>query len=155
MTADDRPVIADLLRRTSEFNAMDVTVAEELIDTYLMNPVESGYHIQVIEADGKTAGYVCYGEAPLTEGSWDVYWIAVAPEEQGKGLGKALLKAAEDSARAARGRLLFIETSSKPEYERTRQFYYSQHYQFICQITDYYTTGDDKVIFQKRLLNNF
>jgi ribosomal protein S18 acetylase RimI-like enzyme len=140
-----------ILRNTPEFKLAEVAVAEEVIDSYLADPAGSGYHVFVAEADLAVVGYICYGLTPLTEGTWDIYWIAVAPEKQGEGVGGALLAYAEDRIKEAGGRLIFIETSSQPGYEKTRRFYLSHGYEVISRISDFYAPGDDKIILQKRL----
>ncbi len=151
MTGDDKLAIMQILRATPEFTPAEVVVAEEILDSYLHNGSGSGYHVLVAEVSSSVVGYVCYGPTPLTEGTWDIYWLAIAPGEQRRGIGMALLKSAEDEIKAASGRLAIIETSSKPEYAGTRSFHCSQGYQPVCQIADFYAPGDDKVIFQKRL----
>jgi GNAT superfamily N-acetyltransferase len=128
-----------------------VAVAEELIDSYLDDPSGSGYHILVAEADSTVAGYICYGSTPLTETTWDVYWMAVAQEKQGHGIGSALLKSAEKEIMKAQGRLVIIETSSTPLYEKTRRFHLGEGYEIVCRMPDFYAPGDDKLIMQKRL----
>jgi len=128
-----------------------VVVAEEVIDSYLQNPQGSGYFMLVAEAGSTVVGYICYGPTPLTEGTWDLYWAAVAGEKRGQGIGSALWQAAEEEIRQARGRLAIIETSSTPEYEKTRRFHQSRGYEVIARIPDFYTTGDDKLILLKRL----
>jgi ribosomal protein S18 acetylase RimI-like enzyme len=128
-----------------------VEVAEELIDSYLNDPVGSGYHILVAEVDSTVTGYICYGPTPLTEGTWDIYWEAVAPGKQGRGIGSALMKSAEKEIVRAKGSLAIVETSSTPLYEKTRNFYLGQGYEVICRIPDFYAPGDDKLILQKRL----
>ena len=138
-----------ILRRTPEFKPAEVVVAEEVIDSYLHDPGGAGYHALVAELDSAIAGYICYGPTPLTEGTWDIYWMAVAPEKQGQGIGGALLAHAEERIREAQGRLAIIETSSQPEYEKTRRFHLSHGYQIIGRIPDFYASGDDKLILQK------
>jgi ribosomal protein S18 acetylase RimI-like enzyme len=128
-----------------------VVVAEELIDCYLDDPSNSGYHILVAKVDSTVAGYICYGPTPLTEGTWDIYWVAVAQENQRQGIGSALMKSAEKDIVRAKGRLTIIETSSTPGYEKTRRFHLGQGYEVICRIPDFYAPGDDKLILQKRL----
>jgi len=128
-----------------------VAVAEELIDCYLEDTSNSGYHILVAHVDSTVAGYICYGPAPLTEGTWDIYWVAVAREKQGQGIGGALMKSAEKEIVKAKGRLSIIETSSTPAYEKTRHFHLSQGYEIVARIPDFYAPGDDKLILQKRL----
>ncbi len=140
-----------ILRNTPEFKPSEVAVAEEVIDSYLCDPQGSGYNTLVAEADSIVAGYICYGPTPLTEGTWDIYWMAVTPDKQGQGIGGALIAFAEEQIKKAQGRLAIIETSSKPEYEKTRRFHLSHGYEIICRIPDFYAPSDDKLILQKRL----
>ena len=140
-----------LLRGLPEFKPAEVVVAEEVIDSYLADPAGSGYNTLVAQDGPAINGYICYGPAPLTEGTWDIYWIAVAAGEQGKGTGGALLAYAEDRIKEAGGRLIVIETSSQPGYEKTRRFYLNHGYKAVCHLPDFYAPGDDKIILQKRL----
>ena len=140
-----------ILRNTPEFKPSEIAVAEEVIDIYLSNINGSGYHILVAEDDAAAVGYICFGPTPLTNGTWDLYWQAVAQDKRGQGIGGALMKAAEGGIRKARGRLAIIETSSTPLYEKTRRFHLGQGYEIIACIPDCYAPGDDKLILQKRL----
>lgn len=151
MTSGDKPAIMQILRNTPEFKPDEVVVAEEILDSYLDNPSDSGYFALVAEIDATVAGYVCFGPTPLTEGTWDIYWIAVARRLQGQGIGRTLMTAVEDKIKQIQGRLILIETSSKPEYEKTRRFYQSLGYQLVAQIADFYVPGDDMLVFQRRL----
>ncbi|MCJ7515235.1 MAG: GNAT family N-acetyltransferase, partial [Dehalococcoidia bacterium] len=119
MTARDKPAVIHMLRNMPEFKSTEVVVAEEVIDDYLHKSIRSGYHVFVAETDSSLAGYICYGPTPLTEGTWDVYWLAVAPNQQRKGIGKSLLNFAEGNIKKTSGRIAIIETSSRPEYEAT------------------------------------
>jgi ribosomal protein S18 acetylase RimI-like enzyme len=151
MSGEDRPRIAEILRDTPEFKPSEVVVAEELIDSYLDDPSGSGYHVLVAEADSAVGGYICYGPTPLTEGTWDIYWVAVSRQKQDQGIGSALVKSAEEEITKDQGRLVIIETSSTPLYEKTRRFHLGEGYQVVCRILDFYAPGDDKLILQKRL----
>jgi len=152
MTHEDKPHITEILRSTREFKPFEVEVAEELIDSYLNDPVSSGYHILIAEVNSTVTGYICYGPTPLTQGTWDIYWMAVAPEKQGRGIGSALTESAEKEIVKAKGRLAIIETSSTPVYEKTRHFHISHGYEIVARIPDFYEPGDDKLIMQKRLM---
>jgi ribosomal protein S18 acetylase RimI-like enzyme len=151
MTEDDKPGLMNILRHTPEFMPSEVPVAEEVIDAYLRAPGMSGYYIKVAENESGLAGYICYGPTPLTEGTWDIYWEAVARKNRGQGIGSALMESAEIDIRQSRGRLSVIETSSKPEYEKTRRFFIRHGYEVIARIPDFYAPGDDRIIFLKRL----
>lgn len=140
-----------LLKNTPEFKPFEVAVAEEVIDCCLRDNNNSGYFILVAEDNADITGYICYGPTPLTEGTWDLYWEAVEQEKRGRGIGSALMKAAEKEIRQAGGRLALIETSSTPAYEKTRRFHKSLGYEIVARIPDFYSPGDDKLILQKRL----
>ncbi len=151
MERGDKDAISHILQHTPEFLPFEVVTAEELIDAYLLGNESSGYHVQVAEIEGKVVGYICYGPTPVTQGTWDIYWMAVAPELQGKGIGRALIFATEKNIKANNGRLVIIETAGKPEYEKTRLFHSHMGYAEIARVPDYYAPGDDKLILQKRL----
>lgn len=151
MLKKDRPALIEILKDTPEFKPSEVVVAEEVIDSYLNEPENSGYYTLVAEDGSGIAGYICYGPTPMTDGTWDLYWEAVAREKRGQGIGSALMKAAEGAIRKAKGRLALIETSSTPAYEKTRRFHFGNGYNEVARIPDFYSPGDDKLILQKRL----
>ncbi len=128
-----------------------MAVAEELIDSYLDDPSGSGYNILVAEVGSTVVGYICYGPTPLTEGTWDIYWLAVSQQKRGQGIGTALMKSAEEEMIGAKGRLSIIETSSTPAYEKTRNFHLERGYDIVARIPDFYAPDDDKLILRKRL----
>lgn len=88
---------------------------------------------------------------PLTDGTYDLYWIAVDPQTQGSGYGRALLRFAEDDVLQRGGRLLLIETSSQESYGATIRFYEKSGYPLVARIKGFYRPGDDKLIFAKEL----
>lgn len=151
MIQEDKPGIMRILRHTPEFKPYEVVVAEEVIDSYLGDPSSSGFYTLLAEAGSTVVGYICYGPTPLTEGTWDIYWMAVAADKRGQGIGSALIEAAEGKIRKKQGRLAIIETSSTPIYANTRHFYTRHSYEIVASISDFYSIGDDKVILIKRL----
>jgi len=96
-------------------------------------------------------GYACFGPHPLTQGTYDLYWIVVDPIAQGRGIGHALLARVEAEVQARGGRLLLVETSSTPAYASARRFYESSGYRCEATIHDFYAPGDNLVIFSKDL----
>lgn len=96
-------------------------------------------------------GYACYGPHALTEGTYDLYWIAVDPAAQGQGVGHALLARVEAEVRGQGGRLLVIETSGTAAYEAARRLYTSGGYGLEATIRDFYAPGDSLLIFVKYL----
>jgi ribosomal protein S18 acetylase RimI-like enzyme len=151
MVARDKPALMRILRNTPEFKPFEVVVAEEVIDSYLSDSQDSGYFILIAEDNGEIAGYICYGETPLTVGTWDIYWVAVDRKKRRRGIGEALSETAETAIKKAGGRLAVIETSSTPLYENTRDFYKRRGYETVARIPDFYMPGDDKLILRKKL----
>ena len=152
----DRQAVRQIIEATDRFTASEVATALELIDEWLARGEASDYYTFVIEEENAPSpsvvrGYVCYGPTPLTEGTYDLYWIAVDPLSHGRGYGHRLLAFAEDDIRRRGGRLLLIETSSQESYAPTIRFYERSGYHVAARIRDYYRRGDDKLVFAKLL----
>ena len=152
MTREDKDPIRYILEETGVFTVDEITIAIELIDIFLDDPKQDDYHIYTgMNEQNDVIGYVCVGPTPLTQGTFDLYWIAVKPLVHSKGFGRQLLHKAEDFVKERNGRLLIAETSSQPKYEPTRIFYVNNHYAEISRIKDYYKHGDDLIIYGKYL----
>lgn len=150
MKKSDKPAVMDILRRSGMFTPEETAVAEEQIDIVFDQPQQKDYHEVILEEDdGRVAGWMSWGPTPMTEGTYDLYWIAVDPDKQGRGLGKVLVRWLEDLVRQEHGRLILIETASQETYESTRQFYLRQDYRETARIADYYKPGDDRIIYAK------
>lgn len=151
----DRDGVFRILESTGNFTLDEVAIALELIDEWLESGEGSGYFTYVLESVGEDAvgvlGYVCFGPTPLTESTYDIYWIAVDKSKHRGGVGKRLLKFAEEETGRRGGRLLLIETSSQETYGGTIQFYERTGYELVGKIKDYYKQDDDKLIFAKQL----
>ncbi|HVP91004.1 MAG TPA: GNAT family N-acetyltransferase [Terriglobales bacterium] len=149
--ADKQPVLA-LVRATGMFTPAEVDVAEELIDIYLGVPEQPDYRVVVVENERKeVVGYLTWGPTPMAVDVYDLYWMAVAPSEQGRGRGRELVRWLEAEVGQRRGRMIIIETSSQPRYHPTRQFYINLGYREVARIPDYYKPGDDRVIYAKSI----
>lgn len=152
----DRERIHEILVGVAIFTDEEVRCAMELVDAALDHPERGDYLVHVLEEPESgpkrmVQGYVCYGATPLTEGVYDLYWIAVDPKQQGQGIGQLLLRFVENEVRRQRGRMLLIETSSKESYGPTVRFYQRSGYDEISRIKDFYRIEDDKVVFCKKL----
>jgi ribosomal protein S18 acetylase RimI-like enzyme len=148
----DRDRIREILIATARFTRQEVGWAMELVDLALAKPGKSEYSAYVLdEPDGVVQGYVLFAPTPMTEGVYDLYWIAVDPKQQGQGFGQLLLRFVETEVRRHAGRMLLIETSSKRSYAPTIRFYQRAGYHEISRIKDFYRIEDDKVVFCKHL----
>jgi ribosomal protein S18 acetylase RimI-like enzyme len=125
---------------------------KELWSEYRRRAKSSGYAFVVYRTDnGSVEGYACFGPHSLTQGTYDLYWIAVDREARGQGIGRALLSYVEDEVRVQGGRLLLIETSDTPAYAAARALYESGGYHIEATICDFYEPGDNLLIFAKAI----
>ena len=148
----DSPQIQDITARAGVFSQEEVDCVSELWEEYLtLGSERCGYNF-IVDRDGdQVFGYACYGPRDLTDGVFDLYWIAVDPNARRNSVGRGLLTASEEEVRKAGGRMLIIETSGTTHYEPTRKFYLSMGYAIEATIKDFYVMGDDLMIFTKRL----
>jgi ribosomal protein S18 acetylase RimI-like enzyme len=147
--AEDARRVREIVESTGFFSAAEVDVAVELVDERLAKGEASGYYFVFAVVAGRTVGYSCYGPIPATATSYDLYWIAVDRDCQGRKYGRILLEESERLIRQAGGRRLYLDTSSRPQYQPTRDFY--EHFNFRCEavLEDFYAPGDGKVIYVK------
>lgn len=148
-SAPDRQKLDSLLHRISTFTPQEVACALELIDAALAGSPD--YRVQVAAEQDELLGYICYGPTPMTQGTWDLYWIASDPAARGKGVGGGLVKSMEADLKARGGRLIRVETSATEEYGPTRGFYEAMRYAEEARFRDFYKLGDDLVILSKKL----
>lgn len=143
--------ILGLARRTGVFTSEEVAVVRELVEVELNNPRQKDYRSLVAEVDGHVVGFVCYGPAPMTEGTYDLYWIFVHPSYQGRAVGRALLEEAETAIQRSKGRLLTVDTSSTESYSAARRFYERRGFRQVAEVRDYYRVGDSRLTYVKHL----
>lgn len=144
---DDREALLDILQRTPNFRPDEVLVAIELIDDSIARPEVSGYHTLVCDCDGRVSGYVCYGPTPMTDHTFDLYWIVVDASIHGRGLGRALWEACREQVLARGGRLIRVETSSTELYGATKAFYAAIGLELLAKVPDFYRDGDDLLMY--------
>ncbi len=149
---DDYNFVRKLITTIPEFSVMDQAIAIELLDWAITHPKSEEYSFIVAVADLNTrVGFLCFGPTPLTSGTYDLYWIGIQPSVGGKGVGKRLVKSMEKRIRAKHGRLILIETSSAPIYQKACRFYLKQGYDLQEKIPDFYHAGEDRYTFLKRI----
>jgi ribosomal protein S18 acetylase RimI-like enzyme len=148
---EDRDLIKQLLIDTKNFNDEEINIALELIDIYLDDEKQDDYTIYsyVNDDDGKAEGYICYGKRPMTDSTYDLYWIAVDPAIHGKGIGSRLIEFMEDDLKKNNARLVLIETSGLENYSGERKFYEKNGYKVQTIIEGFYRKGDDLYIYHK------
>jgi ribosomal protein S18 acetylase RimI-like enzyme len=146
----DRAAIEALLRSDGTFNGEEISVALELVDSAIAHPGRD-YLALVMESEAGVVGYVCYGRTPMTEGTFDLYWVATHALARGKGVATQLVKTMESEIRSHGARIVRIETSQLESYGAARSFYERLGYEEVGRIRDFYKAGDDLITFAKRV----
>ena len=148
----DRSGLLSMLIKTRSFTSAEIDVAMELIDIVLKDHIQKDYQIYcMVDDEDQAIGYICYGPTPMTQGTFDLYWIAVDPDFQEQGVGSRLLSFLEKAVKAEGGRLILADTSTVPHYEKTQKFYLKNGFQEMARVFDYYHPGNDRITFCKRL----
>jgi len=152
MVEKDRASLLSMLIKTRSFTSAEIDVAMELIDIVLKDQIQKDYQIYcMVDDQDQAIGYICYGPTPMTQGTFDLYWIAVDPGFQEQGVGSKLLSFLEEVVKAEGGRLILADTSTIPHYEKTQKFYLKNGFQEVARVLDYYHPGNDRITFCRRL----
>ena len=149
--AEDVGRVRSLVATTGFFNAAEAEVAADLVTERLTKGIRSGYHFVLAERGSSLVAYACYGPIMGTQDSFDLYWIAVAPEEQGRGLGVQVYARAEAAMRKTGAKHIYADTSSSDRYAGTRGFYQRMGFHEEARLPDFYAPGDGKIVYVKRL----
>lgn len=148
-TRDDLPALKGVIEANDLFPA-------DLLDGMAASYFGGGSDDVWLTADdgGGPVAVAYYVPERMTQGTWNLLLIAVHPDRQGQGQGAALLRHVEQALAASGERVLLVETSSLPSFERARGFYRRCGYGEEARIRDFYQAGEDKVIFRKALVES-
>ncbi len=146
----DRNGIEQVLRSDSTFNESEITVASELVDETLEKA--NGDYCFVIGYDNeKIVGYICYGPTPMTNSTYDLYWIAVHKSHRHQGIASKLLQTMETLLIEAKATGIRIETSELENYHAAQKFYGRHNYKEVGRISNFYHNNDALVIYFKHV----
>ena len=145
-----REDISDLKAVLDSSELFPSDLLDDMISDYLENEASTDiWFTSTKDHKPVSIGY-CAPER-LTEGTYNLYAIAVHKDYQGTGVGKRMMEYLEDTLREMDGRILIVETSGKPDFQLTRDFYIKCNYTKQAVIPEFYEEGDDKVVFWKKL----
>lgn len=149
----DVAAVREIVDSSGFFSPAEIDVAVELVEDRFSKGEKSDYRFIFADLNGEPIGYACFGPIACTAGSFDLYWIAVNQPHRGSGLGQRLMRESECAIAldAGGGGRIYVETSSRPQYEPTRRFYLKCGYRIDAVLEDFYAPGDGKVILVKAL----
>lgn len=146
MSRNDLNAISSILDDTGLFpSGMLADMAEPFLSA-------TEPHIWLSASQGdEILGFAYCEPERMTGGTYNLLAIAVDPARQHCGIGQQIVAGIEQAVRNLEGRVLLVETSSLPEYERTRSFYDQLGFSREAVIREFYAKGEDKVVFWKKL----
>lgn len=146
VTPDDLPVLKAVIDANKLFPS---DMLDEMILDYFTNEDSNDYWLTIIICKPVAIAY--YAPEKMTEGTWNLYLIAVHPDFQKQGLGVSIIRHIEQKLAARGERILLVETSGLESFEGTREFYLKCGYEKEATIREFYQAGEDKIIFRKLL----
>lgn len=147
----DRSDLRAMLEATGLFPSHELDEVMTMLASHLDGSLPGEHRWAVaLEAD-RIVGAAYWAPERLTDGTWNLYMLAVDPGWQGSGVGRRLVGHAERQAAGEGVRLMLVETLGIPEFEPQRTFYSSCGYEAEAQVREFYGPGLDKIIFRKLL----
>ena len=132
-------------------DATDLFPSELLKDMIAARETGDGTLWLTADDDGEPCGFCVTSPEALAEGTWNMLAIAVLPDRQGTGIGKALVAHTETLLQQHNARILIVDTSGTPEFAATRRFYLRSGFDEEARIRDFWGPSDDKVVFWKAM----
>lgn len=153
----DRPRLVELLNELTAFTDDERAVALELVDHRLQHPASDDYRfiLSFSSPDGggpdELAGYLCYGHTPMTQSTYDLYWVGTSPRYARSGVARGLVARLEGDIAREGGGLVRVETGSREGHGAAVHFYDALGFTRAATIPDFYAPGDDLIVFTKRV----
>ncbi|NEQ44782.1 MAG: GNAT family N-acetyltransferase [Leptolyngbya sp. SIOISBB] len=122
----------------------------QLLADMMQSPGEED--VWFTDDDGTAPVGVAYlAPEKMTHGTWNLYWIAVHPDQQKQGRGKAILSHVEQWLMDQGERILLVETAGTQDFDYVRKFYADNGFEQEARIRDFYDSEVDKIIFRKSM----
>ncbi|MEL6141346.1 MAG: N-acetyltransferase [Bacteroidota bacterium] len=126
------------------------TLLDEMIAGYFNDPATPEIWLTAVDNNEPISIGYCAPEK-LTAGTFNLYAIGVKSELQGQGIGRQMMTYLENHLKKNGQRILIVETSGTNDFALTRKFYEQLGYIKEAVIRDFWSEGDDKVVYWKKL----
>ncbi|MBW4663201.1 MAG: GNAT family N-acetyltransferase [Chroococcus sp. CMT-3BRIN-NPC107] len=147
---DDKTALIALAKASGLFQPHETESLSQMLSDYFASATES-LDFWLADDDDGLVGVAYVAPERMTEGTWNLYLIAVHPDCQRQGRGAALLAQVEQILTERGERLLLVETSGTESFDYVRSFYSKSGYDEEARIRDFYSAGVDKIVFRKAL----
>ena len=145
-TSDDTASLLSLAKAAIDFSPEELQELSAMLTDYLSGDSD---HIWLTDDNGELVGVAYCAPEQMTNGTWNLLFLAIHPDCQGQGRGTAMVRYVEEMLVAKGAHLLLGETLAS--FERTRAFYRKCGYEEEACIRDFYEAGADKIVYRKAL----
>jgi ribosomal protein S18 acetylase RimI-like enzyme len=149
-TLDDVTALIALAEASGLFEPSQTEYLAQMLDEHF-NGKNEPEEFWLTDYDDEPVGMAYVAPERMTEGTWNLYLIAVHPDRQRQGRGKSLLRHVEQMLKERGERILLVETSGTENFEYVQEFYRKNGYEEEARIREFYTAGVDKIVFRKAL----
>ena len=150
MRAITKSDLSDLKEVIDSTELFPADLLDEMTEGFFLHPNAPDIWLTK-EVNQKPIAVAYCAPERMTEGTFNLYLIAIHKNFQGQGFGSEIMSYVENHLRNIGARILIVETSSLPDFELTRQFYDKLGYNREAVIKEFYQKGEDKIVFWKKL----
>ncbi len=153
ITTDDVTDLIILAEASGLFEPSQTEELVQMLDQHFNCETEN-QDLWFTDDDNGIVGVAYVAPERMTEGTWNLYLIAIHPDHQRQGRGVVLLDHVEQVLASRGERVLLVETSGLESFEYVRSFYRKSGFDEEARIREFYKAGDDKIIFRKALVKS-
>jgi len=143
--------IIPIKRMLTSIELFPPKMLDDMIADYLANPETRDIWFTAT-ADDTSVGFGYCAPEMLAESTYNLYAIGVQSDLQGNGIGRDMITYLENKLKAHGHRILIVETSSGTDMALTRKFYEKLGYTKEAVIRDFWSEGEDKIVYWKKLI---
>ncbi|ESA36407.1 gcn5-related n-acetyltransferase [Leptolyngbya sp. Heron Island J] len=144
---DDMAALLALASKAMSFSPDELEELTTILTDYFSG--KTANHFWWTDDDDELVAAAYCAPERMTQGTWNLLFIAVQPDYQGQGRGTALITHVEQMLATQGAHLLLVETLAS--FEHARAFYRKCGFDEEARIRDFYEVGADKIVYRKVL----
>ena len=147
----DKEALLDIIKDSGQFDEAGLVYVEQTLERHL---IDGSNALWFTADDGEPIGVAYCAPEPVTSGTWNLLMLWIRKDREGHGHGAELISHVEQSLTGLSARLLIVETSGTPDFERARVFYSRCGFILEARIKDFFDASDDKLVYTKAIRGN-
>lgn len=144
----DRNALLAMIENSGQFDENGLAHVAQKLDGYLAGDTGD---LWFTSDGGEPVGVAYCAPEPVTSGTWNLLMLWTRPDREHQGHGSALVERVKKVLTERKARLLIVETSGLPEFEKARAFYEKNGFAQEARIKNFFAAGDDKIVYTKSL----